>query len=108
ARIPENICDRAVAVGRALCDVARREKVELLLPVATAALREAKNGPELARRIGSVIGTPVRILSGEEEAGAIFRALPARRGLGGGGALGARSSARSRCPAAGSAGGAAT
>src|SRR4029453_18436242 len=84
ARIPENVCDRAVAVGRALGDVARREKVGLLLPVATAALREAKNGPELARRFGSVIGTPVRILSGEEEAGAIFRALQARVGLGGG------------------------
>jgi exopolyphosphatase/guanosine-5'-triphosphate,3'-diphosphate pyrophosphatase len=88
ARIPDDVSERAVAVGRALCDVARREKVELLLPVATAALREAKNGDEVARRIGSVIGTPVRILSGEEEARAIFRSLRGRVGLGSGRALG--------------------
>jgi len=86
--IPEDVAERAIAVGRALCEVARREKVELLLPVATAALREARNGAEVADRIGSAIGTPVRILSGEEEARAIFRALQARVGLGGGRALG--------------------
>jgi exopolyphosphatase/guanosine-5'-triphosphate,3'-diphosphate pyrophosphatase len=42
----------------------------------------------VARRIGSVIGTPVRILSGEEEARAIFRSLRGRIGLGSGRALG--------------------
>jgi len=88
AKIPEDVCERAVAVGRALREVARREKVELLLPVGTAALREARNGGELAERIGSAIGTPVRLLSGEAEAAAIFRALQARVGLGGGRALG--------------------
>jgi exopolyphosphatase/guanosine-5'-triphosphate,3'-diphosphate pyrophosphatase len=80
--IPEDACARAVEVGRALCEVARREKVELLLPVATSALRDAKNGGEVARRIGSVIGKPVRILSGEDEAHAIFRAFQARVPLG--------------------------
>jgi exopolyphosphatase/guanosine-5'-triphosphate,3'-diphosphate pyrophosphatase len=80
--IPEQVCARAVEVGRALCEVARREKVELLLPVATAALRDAKNGGEVARRIGSVIGKPVRVLTGEEEARAIFRAFQARVPLG--------------------------
>lgn len=86
--IPDEVAERAIAVGRALCEVARREKVERLLPVATAALREARNGAEVARRIGSAIGTPVRILSGEEESRAIFRALQARVGLGAGRALG--------------------
>jgi len=87
ASIPEDVSERAAEVGRALCEVARREKVELLLPVGTAALREARNGAEVARRIGSAIGTPVRVLSGEEEARAIFRALRARVGLGAGRAL---------------------
>jgi exopolyphosphatase/guanosine-5'-triphosphate,3'-diphosphate pyrophosphatase len=87
SRIPDEAAESAVAVGRALCDVARREKVEMMLPVATAALRDARNGGEVAERIGSVIGTPVRILSGEEEARVIFRALRARVGLGGGRAL---------------------
>jgi exopolyphosphatase/guanosine-5'-triphosphate,3'-diphosphate pyrophosphatase len=86
--IADDVAERAAQVGRALCEVARREKVELLLPVATAAIREAKNGAEVARRIGSAIGTPVRVLSGEEEAGAIFGALQARVGIGGGRALG--------------------
>jgi exopolyphosphatase/guanosine-5'-triphosphate,3'-diphosphate pyrophosphatase len=88
AKIPDDVSARAVEVGRALCEVARREKVELLLPVGTAALREARNGAEVAERIGSAIGTPVRILSGEEEAVAIFRALQARVGIGSGRALG--------------------
>jgi exopolyphosphatase/guanosine-5'-triphosphate,3'-diphosphate pyrophosphatase len=88
SRLPDEVAESAVAVGRALCEVARREKVELLLPVATAALREARNGGEVAARIGSVMGTPVRVLSGEEEARAIFRALRARVGLGAGRALG--------------------
>lgn len=80
--IPEQVCARAVEVGRALCDVARREKVERLLPVATSALRDAKNGGEVARRIGSVIGAPVRVLSGEDEARAMFRAFQVRVPLG--------------------------
>jgi phosphohistidine phosphatase SixA len=88
SRIPDDVAERAIEVGRALCEVARREKVELLLPVGTAALREARNGDEVAARIGSVIGTPVRILSGEEEARSIWSALRARVGLGGGRALG--------------------
>ena len=85
--IADDVADRAVEVGRALCEVARREKVERLLVVGTAALREARNGAKVARRIESAIGTPVRILSGEEEASAIFRSLQARIGLGSGRAL---------------------
>jgi exopolyphosphatase / guanosine-5'-triphosphate,3'-diphosphate pyrophosphatase len=86
--IADDVADRAVSVGRALCEVARREKVERLLAVGTAALREARNGAKVARRIESAIGTPIRILSGEEEAAAIFRALQARVGIGSGRALG--------------------
>jgi exopolyphosphatase/guanosine-5'-triphosphate,3'-diphosphate pyrophosphatase len=85
--IADDVADRAVEVGRSLWEVARREKVERLLAVATAAFREARNGAKVARRIESAIGTPIRILSGEEEAAAIFRALQARIGLGSGRAL---------------------
>jgi exopolyphosphatase/guanosine-5'-triphosphate,3'-diphosphate pyrophosphatase len=85
--IADDAADRAVEVGRSLWEVARREKVERLFAVGTAALREARNGAKVARRIESAIGAPIRILSGEEEAAAIFRALQARVGLGSGRAL---------------------
>ncbi len=78
AEIPRAICDRAVEVARELRVVAEQEKVQGLIPVATAALRDASNGRVLADRIGRVLGTPVRILSGEEEARLIFRAFQRR------------------------------
>ena len=80
--VPEEVCERAVAVARDLRHVAEQEKAQLLLPVATAALREARNGAELGERIGRALGTPVRILSGQEEARLIFRALRDRIPLG--------------------------
>jgi exopolyphosphatase/guanosine-5'-triphosphate,3'-diphosphate pyrophosphatase len=78
AEIPREICDRAVEVARELRIVAEQEKVQGLIPVATAALRDASNGRTLADRIGRTLGTPVRILSGEEEARLIFRAFQHR------------------------------
>jgi exopolyphosphatase/guanosine-5'-triphosphate,3'-diphosphate pyrophosphatase len=50
--------------------------------VATAALRDAANGAKLATRISREIGTPVRLLSGEEEARLIFKAFQRRLALG--------------------------
>jgi exopolyphosphatase/guanosine-5'-triphosphate,3'-diphosphate pyrophosphatase len=80
--IPDDIADRAIAVARELGEIARREKVENLLTVATSAIRDAKNGRAIARRIERVIGTPVRVLSGKEEARLMFRAFQARLELG--------------------------
>jgi len=48
---------------------------------ATAALRSASNGAEVAALIGARIGFPVRILRGEEEARMVYRAVLS--GLGG-------------------------
>ena len=47
---------------------------------ATAALRNATNGREIADRIGAAAGQPVRILSGDEEAQLVYHAVVA--GLG--------------------------
>jgi exopolyphosphatase/guanosine-5'-triphosphate,3'-diphosphate pyrophosphatase len=82
ASIPKEVFKRAVQTAKELCAVARREKVQRFLPVATAALREAANGPDLAERIGEVLGEPIRILSGEEEARVIFLAFQHRLELG--------------------------
>jgi exopolyphosphatase/guanosine-5'-triphosphate,3'-diphosphate pyrophosphatase len=42
---------------------------------ATAALRSASNGPEIAAAIGERAGMPIRILTGDEEARLVYRAV---------------------------------
>jgi exopolyphosphatase/guanosine-5'-triphosphate,3'-diphosphate pyrophosphatase len=79
--IPERTRKRALSALRRLREVAEREKAEFLWPVATAALREAPNGARVAQEISSALDTPVRILSGQEEARVIFRAFQQRLGL---------------------------
>lgn len=95
-RIPEPICAQAVATAGRLGELARDAGATRLLPVGTAALRDADNGRELADRIGAALSAPVRLVSGEEEARLLFLAfrrrvlLPQRPTLGidlGGGSL---------------------
>jgi exopolyphosphatase/guanosine-5'-triphosphate,3'-diphosphate pyrophosphatase len=86
--IPKPIAARAVESARALLRVAEEHGVETLLPVATAALRDASNGPPLAESIAKALGTPVRVLSGIEEARLIFAAFRHRIPLRDGVALG--------------------
>jgi phosphohistidine phosphatase SixA len=52
--------------------------VTRLLPVGTAALREAANGAELRRQLAQVLEAPVRLLSGVEEARLMFAAFRRR------------------------------
>jgi exopolyphosphatase/guanosine-5'-triphosphate,3'-diphosphate pyrophosphatase len=81
-RVPEEVCARAVETARQLGETARRAQVDLLLPVATAALRDARNGREVARRIGEAVGVPTRIISGLEEARLTFAAFRRRLDVG--------------------------
>ncbi|HXV23571.1 MAG TPA: Ppx/GppA family phosphatase [Alphaproteobacteria bacterium] len=48
-----------------LAEVMGVERIDLL---ATAAVRDASNGPEFVRKVEKACGQPVRVLSGEEEA----------------------------------------
>lgn len=80
--VPDAVCDRAVEAARLLGESARRAHVDLFLPVATAALRDARNGPEVAARIEEAIGVPARILSGSEEARLTFAAFRRKGKLG--------------------------
>ena len=50
---------------RALCEQSR---VTTIYPLATAAARDASNGSEFVERAEAILGTPISILSGEEEA----------------------------------------
>ena len=56
-------------------DVARRHRVDELLPFATSALREATNGPELLERVERETGVALQVLSGEDEARLTFLAV---------------------------------
>jgi exopolyphosphatase/guanosine-5'-triphosphate,3'-diphosphate pyrophosphatase len=49
-----------------------------LLAVATASLRDAENGAEVAERLGSVLDPPLQMLSGAEEARIVYHAVRAR------------------------------
>jgi exopolyphosphatase/guanosine-5'-triphosphate,3'-diphosphate pyrophosphatase len=86
--IPKPIAARAVESARTLRRVAEEHGAERLLPVATAALRDASNGAPLADSIARALGTPVRLLSGIEEARLIFAAFRHRIPLGDAIALG--------------------
>jgi broad specificity phosphatase PhoE len=86
--IPEEVCARAIQAARRLRRHATAVRAERLYPVATAALRDARNGARLARRIGEVLGTPVRVLSGEQEAHLMFAAFRQRLAVRNGPALG--------------------
>jgi exopolyphosphatase/pppGpp-phosphohydrolase len=50
-----------------------------LFAVATSALRRADNGEEFAARVAALLGVPLRVLSGEEEAAACGRSRSRRR-----------------------------
>jgi exopolyphosphatase/guanosine-5'-triphosphate,3'-diphosphate pyrophosphatase len=95
-KIPAAVREKVVTAAGELAETARRAGATTILPVGTAALRDAPNGSALAAAIAERVGAPVRIVAGEEEARLIFRAfrrrvlLPAGRALGvdlGGGSL---------------------
>lgn len=88
AKIPAAEAQRAVETVRALRADAEQAGASRLLPVATAALREAGNSAKVVARLSEALGTPVRVLAGLEEARLIFRALQQRLGLHGERALG--------------------
>jgi exopolyphosphatase / guanosine-5'-triphosphate,3'-diphosphate pyrophosphatase len=58
----------ATRLRRALDDV----RPDVVVALATAAIRDASNGPDVVARLERVVGTPVRVLGGEEEARLCF------------------------------------
>jgi exopolyphosphatase / guanosine-5'-triphosphate,3'-diphosphate pyrophosphatase len=86
--IPPETCERAVDAAARLGRAAHRAGAQEVLAIATAALRDARNGRKLAEQLGRALETDVRILSGQEEARLIFSAFRRRVGLGDEPALG--------------------
>lgn len=70
----EGVAALVSAISSAV-EVARREGIEELLPMATSALREATNGEEVLARIEAATGVALRVLSGEDEGRLTFLAI---------------------------------
>ena len=60
--------DRAVAAVQHLTDLALRTGTDRSIVVATSAIRDATNRDEVVDRLSAAAGSPVRVLSGDEEA----------------------------------------
>nr|WP_108661954.1 Ppx/GppA phosphatase family protein [Acuticoccus kandeliae] len=67
-RISDEAMGRALSAIRRFMAIARAADVANLTIVATAAARDASNGPDFIREIESIAGIPVRVLQGPEEA----------------------------------------
>jgi exopolyphosphatase/guanosine-5'-triphosphate,3'-diphosphate pyrophosphatase len=87
-KIPRSAADIAVDTVEQMREDAREAGAERVIAVATAALRDASNGREVVQRLSEVLGQRVRMVSGEEEARLIFRAIGQRLALGDERALG--------------------
>lgn len=67
-RMDSDAMARALAALKRFAALSRQSRATELYAVATAAPREATNGPEFIRQAEAILGTRVRVLSGEEEA----------------------------------------
>jgi exopolyphosphatase/guanosine-5'-triphosphate,3'-diphosphate pyrophosphatase len=76
---PEGISQLRSSIKHAVTQ-ARSVQTQELLPFATSALREAKNGDEIITQLNKDFGIDLQVLSGEEEAKLTF--LAARRWFG--------------------------
>ncbi|MFA9429815.1 Ppx/GppA phosphatase family protein [Egicoccus sp. AB-alg2] len=66
--IPADARQHAAATAGHLADLARRSGATEVTAVATAALRDADNGPEVLAAMEAATGVPVRVLPGLDEA----------------------------------------
>ena len=67
-RLPEDGVELALATLERFRALADQSRVRVLHVIATAAARDAANGPDFVREAERILRTPIRLLSGEEEA----------------------------------------
>ena len=70
--VPAERVTAAVAAAKRLRRAVDEASPDVITALATAALRDAANGPEVVDRLSKVIGRPVRVLDGVEEARLCF------------------------------------
>lgn len=81
--VPEGVAALTEAVTSAVA-AARSHGVDEILAIATSAVREAPNGPQVLEVLQDRIGAPLRVLSGEDEARLTFLAVRRWYGWGAG------------------------
>jgi len=73
--LTEDALDRGVSTITRMAEIARRWEADEIIAVATSAVREAPNRRDFLKRVRDYAGIKVRVISGEEEADYIFRAV---------------------------------
>lgn len=73
--LTDDAIERGVATIGRMAEIAAKWNVDEIFAVATSAVREAPNRREFLRRVKETTGVKVRVISGEEEADYIFRAV---------------------------------
>lgn len=76
-RIGPDASRRALAAVVTLAELARSQGATRIIACATAAVREAENGAVFARSLEDAAGCSVEVISGEQEARLVFRAIQA-------------------------------
>lgn len=79
--------ERGIEALRRMAGIAERWQVSDVVAVATSAIREAPNGRRFLTAAQKAAGIRIRVISGEEEAGYIYRAVRAAIDFHGGTAL---------------------
>lgn len=74
-RIDEESIERAIRVMKEFASKIQEYKVDATYAVGTAALREAKNGIEVAMLLESETGIPIEIIDGQQEAQYILKGI---------------------------------
>lgn len=74
-RLDPAAVERALAALRRMADVCRRRGVTRVAAVATAAVREARNGGDFVARVRDELGIPLRVISPEHEAQLSYRSV---------------------------------
>jgi exopolyphosphatase / guanosine-5'-triphosphate,3'-diphosphate pyrophosphatase len=73
--LTDDAIERGVATIGRMAEIAAKWNVDEIFAVATSAVREAPNRRDFLRRVKETAGVKVRVISGEEEADYIFRAV---------------------------------
>jgi exopolyphosphatase/guanosine-5'-triphosphate,3'-diphosphate pyrophosphatase len=86
--IPGDRLAASIAAAGRLRRALDEVRPDVVVALATAAIRDASNGPQVVARLEQVVGTPVRVLDGEEEARLCFGGQRAGVWIGDGPVLG--------------------
>ena len=71
-RLSPEAMDRGLTVLKRFSMLATNKGFDLILPIATSAVREAKNGGDFLKLVRKEIGLRVRVITGEEEGRLIY------------------------------------